>query len=80
MLNAKRPAKEMIEAMASQRVHIGRSWPIWPTCVRITIGTRPEMEEFQTALHKVMSGAVSAGWKQSPQRRKSRRLDGIISV
>ena len=78
MLNAKRPAKEMIEAMASQKVHIGRSWPAWPTYVRITVGTQPEMEEFQTALHRVMSGSVSAG--VTNHRTGRRRLDGIIPV
>jgi len=77
MLNGKRPAKEIIAAMASQRVHIGRSWPVWPTFVRITIGTQPEMEAFQMALHKVMSGSVSAGW-QPVQVRKPRRGDGIL--
>lgn len=60
MLDAKRPAKEVIDAMAIQNVHIGRSWPVWPTYVRITVGTQPEMQEFQTALHKVMSNAVTA--------------------
>jgi histidinol-phosphate aminotransferase len=77
MLNAKRPAKEMIDAMATQNVHIGRSWPAWPTYVRVTIGTQPEMEEFQSALHKVMSGGVTAKMGASSVRRK-RHLDGIV--
>ena len=60
MLQAKRPAKEVIKAMATQNVYIGRPWPAWPTHVRITVGTAPEMEAFQTALKKVMTGAVTA--------------------
>lgn len=71
MLDAKRPGKEMIEAMAKQNVHIGRIWPVWPTHVRITIGTAPEMDQFQTALKKVMTGAVTASLSpaRSPRRR-----------
>ncbi len=75
MLDAKRPAKEVIDAMASQNVFIGRIWPVWPTHLRITVGTRPEMEQFQAALKKAMSGAVTARVAQAaPQRR----LDGIV--
>lgn len=57
MLDAKRPARETIAAMAHQNIHIGRVWPIWPTHVRITVGTAEEMERFRTAFHQVMSGA-----------------------
>ena len=60
MLDTKRAGKEVIEAMAAQQVHIGRIWPVWPTYVRITVGTAGEMEQFQTALKKVMTGAVTA--------------------
>jgi histidinol-phosphate aminotransferase len=77
MLDAKRPAKDIIDAMATQNVHIGRSWPLWPTYVRITVGTKPEMEEFQTAFRKVMSGAVTAGVRSAPRFTK-RRLDGVV--
>jgi len=60
MLDTKRPAKEAIDAMAAQKVFIGRVWPAWPTYARITVGTRPEMEQFQAAFKKVMTGAVTA--------------------
>ncbi|MGO9951070.1 MAG: aminotransferase, partial [Dissulfurispiraceae bacterium] len=49
MLDTKRPAKPAIDAMAKQNVYIGRIWPVMPTYSRITIGTAPEMEQFQTA-------------------------------
>jgi histidinol-phosphate aminotransferase len=49
MLDTKRPAKEVIEAMAARNVYIGRIWPVWPTYTRITIGTQAEMEAFQAA-------------------------------
>jgi histidinol-phosphate aminotransferase len=54
MLDAKRPAGGVIAAMAKQNVFIGRPWPVWPTHVRITVGTQPEMERFQAALERVM--------------------------
>ena len=60
MLDTKKPAKAAIDAMAKQKVFIGRIWPVWPTYARITIGTAPEMEEFQAAFQKVMTGAVTA--------------------
>jgi histidinol-phosphate aminotransferase len=77
MLDTKRAAKEVIDAMASQNVHIGRIWPAWPTYTRITIGTAPEMEEFQAALHKVMSGAVTAR-AGTPTASAQRRFDGLV--
>ncbi len=73
MLDTKRPAKEIIDAMAAQKVFIGRIWPAWPTYSRITVGTRVEMEQFQAAFKKVMSGAVSARVARSAPRR----YDGI---
>jgi histidinol-phosphate aminotransferase len=60
MLDTKRPGKEVIAAMAKQNVMIGRIWPVMPNCVRITVGTQPEMEQFQVAFQKVMTGAASA--------------------
>jgi histidinol-phosphate aminotransferase len=77
MLDVKRPAKEVIAAMASQNVFIGRIWPAWPTYTRITVGTRPEMEQFQAAFKKVMTGAVTAAATEVLHQRKF-RLDGVI--
>lgn len=57
LLETKRPGKEVIAAMAAQNVFIGRIWPVWPTQVRITVGTLDEMAKFQEAFQKVMSGA-----------------------
>jgi histidinol-phosphate aminotransferase len=77
MLDTKRPAKAAIDAMAKQNVFIGRIWPVMPTYTRITIGTAPEMEQFQMAWQKVMSGAVTASVGAMPISRK-RNLDGIV--
>jgi histidinol-phosphate aminotransferase len=76
MLDAKRPAKEVIAQMAAQNVFIGRPWPVWPTHVRITVGTQSEMERFQEAFQHVMSGAVSALWRAPDS--STIHLDGLV--
>jgi histidinol-phosphate aminotransferase len=55
MIDTGRPGRQVIAAMRQQDVFIGRTWPIWPTYVRITVGTPQEMQLFQTAFEKVMS-------------------------
>ena len=55
LLDTKRPAKEVREAMERENVLIGRSWPVMPTYARITVGTQEEMERFQAAWQKVMT-------------------------
>lgn len=55
MLNAKMPARRLVNAMQKEKIYIGRVWPAWPTHARISIGTKDEMAKFKTALLKVMS-------------------------
>lgn len=55
MLNAKMPARRLMNAMQKEKIYIGRVWPAWPTHARISIGTKDEMAKFKTALLKVMS-------------------------
>ena len=50
-----RPAKDMLAAFRTQDVEIGRSWPIWPTASRVTVGSMDEMEAFCAGLDKVWS-------------------------
>jgi histidinol-phosphate aminotransferase len=51
--------------MFAEKVVIGRTWPALPTYVRVTVGTKDEMQKFQTAFVKCMdkppSPATSAG-------------------
>ena len=68
MLDTKRPAKEVIDSMAERKVIIGRSWPIWPTHARITIGTQSEMEAFQSAFQAVMKGPATVGFARPPEK------------
>jgi histidinol-phosphate aminotransferase len=74
MLDTKRPAKEVIDAMARRNVYIGRIWPVWPTYTRITVGTQPEMEAFQAAFQAVMKNSTTTGYAPplpSPRTRRS---------
>ena len=57
-LDTKRAGKEVIKAMEQQNVFIGRVWPVMPTYVRVTVGTQEEMDRFQTAYQRVISGTV----------------------
>lgn len=66
LLDTKRPGKEVIDAMAQQKVYIGRIWPVMPTSVRITVGTHDEMQQFQTAYQRVMKGTTA--FSQAPPR------------
>ncbi len=55
MVDVKRPGREIIDAMAKEKVYIGRVWPSWPTYVRVSVGTRDDMEKFKSAFLKVMA-------------------------
>jgi len=79
LLETKRPGKEVIDAMAQQNVFIGRIWPIMPTCVRITVGTHDEMQQFQTALQKVMHGTTAFSLQPARPGRDSRRHAALLS-
>lgn len=48
-----KPAKSVQEGFRAQSVEIGRSWPIWPTVSRITVGSMEDMQNFAIALDKV---------------------------
>lgn len=54
MVDTKRPGQQLRDAMAKDNVFIGRIWPIMPTWVRITVGTQPEMERFQSSFARAM--------------------------
>jgi histidinol-phosphate aminotransferase len=79
MLDTKRPAKQVIDAMARQNVFIGRIWPIMPTCTRVTVGTHEEMAQFQSAFQKVMSGATAFSMHPARPARSPRRNAALPS-
>lgn len=53
MVDWKKPAKEVQAAFARENIAIGRSWPIWPTRSRITVGSAAEMAAFDAAVVKL---------------------------
>ena len=53
MVDVKRPATEIVQALRKEKVYIGRVWPVWPTFCRVSVGTREEMEIFKAAFLKV---------------------------
>jgi histidinol-phosphate aminotransferase len=55
MLEVNRPGMEVVQALAKEKVYIGRVWKAWPTKVRVSIGTQEEMDKFKDALLKVMA-------------------------
>lgn len=55
MIDCKRPGRDVFTAMLKHNIAIGRSWASLPTHVRVTIGTREEMERFKAAFAKVVS-------------------------
>ena len=53
MMEVKRPAGEFAQAMAAQKVIVGRTWQAWPTKSRITVGSADDMAKFKAAFEKV---------------------------
>ena len=76
LLDTKRPGKEVIDAMAQQKVFIGRIWPVMPKWVRITVGTHDEMQQFQTAFQKVMRGTTAFSLR--PATARTIRRNGVL--
>jgi histidinol-phosphate aminotransferase len=55
MVDTGRPGNDIVLAMRRENVYIGRVWSVWPTYVRVTVGTPEEMSKFKTAFLKVMA-------------------------
>lgn len=68
MIDTKRPARQVMAAMAAKDIYIGRGWPAWPTQVRITVGTRDEMLAFRKAFTEVMAAPATAAAGLEPPR------------
>ena len=60
MIDTGREAHGVVTAMRGQGVWIGRSWPIWPNAVRVSVGTPEDMAKFKTAFKTVMSAPTMA--------------------
>jgi len=55
MIDVHRPAQDVVNALAKENVIIGRTWPVWPTHVRVSVGTQAEMDRFKAAFAKIMA-------------------------
>ncbi|AJP74332.1 aminotransferase [Sphingomonas hengshuiensis] len=55
MVDWQKPAKEVQAALLANGVQIGRSWAIWPTVGRVTVGSADEMKAFCVAVDKVLT-------------------------
>jgi histidinol-phosphate aminotransferase len=57
MVDSRRPTKQVIDALVKRGVYVGRPWPVWPTHVRVSIGSAADMERFKTAFLEVLSAS-----------------------
>ncbi len=57
MVDARMPTAAVIEGLKARKVYVGRPWPVWPTHVRVSLGTSDEMARFQAALLDVARSA-----------------------
>jgi histidinol-phosphate aminotransferase len=55
MTDLRRDVGPVIAALKSQGVEVGRRFPALPTHLRVTVGTRPQMEAFLGALRTVLA-------------------------
>ena len=60
MVDARMPTQQVIDGLKQRGVYVGRPWPVWPTHVRVSIGTTEEMDRFRNAFLEVTS-AVDRG-------------------
>lgn len=54
MVNLRREVRPVIGAMRDRNVEVGRVFPAMPNFMRVTVGTRPQMEAFVSAFRAVM--------------------------
>jgi histidinol-phosphate aminotransferase len=66
MIDTKRDGQGVFNAMIKQKVYIGRVWPVWPTHVRVTVGTKDEMAKFKVAFKTVMDAPATTAL-ETPQ-------------
>ena len=55
MVDLRREVKPMIAAMRARNVEVGRLFPALPNFMRVTIGTRPQMDAFVSAFRAVIT-------------------------
>jgi len=61
MIDARMPTQRVIDELAARDVFVGRAWPVWPTHVRVTIGSADDMARFKVAFLEVASNGGAKG-------------------
>jgi histidinol-phosphate aminotransferase len=74
MIDTGRDGRGVMDAMQQRKIYIGRTWPVWPNAVRITVGTPEEMAKFRTSFKQVMDAPAIAG---TSARSQSAMVDGV---
>jgi histidinol-phosphate aminotransferase len=59
MIDTGRNGRAVQTAMQQKNVFIGRTWPVWPNAVRVSVGTPAEMAQFKTAFKEVMDAPAT---------------------
>jgi histidinol-phosphate aminotransferase len=59
MVDARMPTQQVIDGLKQRKVYVGRPWPVWPTHVRVSLGSRDDMERFRNAFLQVTSAGHS---------------------
>jgi histidinol-phosphate aminotransferase len=74
MIDTGRDGHGVMDAMQEKKIYIGRTWPVWPSAVRITVGTPEEMARFRTAFKQVMDAPPTGS---RSVRSQSAMADGV---
>ena len=64
MIETGRPARTVIMALQKEKVYIGRIWPVWPTAVRVSVGSPDDMAKFRVAFKKVMDAPMTTAMER----------------
>lgn len=72
MIDTGRNGRQVLAAMAQKKVIIGRTWPVWPNTVRVSVGTKEDMAKFRTAFKEVMDTPATASLTHSDSSYPSR--------
>jgi len=73
MIDTGRDGRGVMDAMRQKNIYIGRTWPVWPNAVRITVGTPDEMAKFRTAFKQVMDAPPGP----EPAPSQTAMVDGV---
>jgi histidinol-phosphate aminotransferase len=55
MVDARMPTQQVVDGLKQRQVYVGRPWPVWPTHVRVSLGSRDDMTRFKAAFLKIVS-------------------------